>query len=95
MKQRLVNFDLLRILCCFSVILIHVSAIVWYDYEMKSFDWQISTFYDTLVRFCVPVFYMISGMLFLSRKSIDIKKYIKTITNISNLVADTCYYFAL
>lgn len=43
---------------------------------------------DALVRFCVPVFYMISGALFLSKKEINMKKiFSKNILKILIIIA--------
>ena len=52
---------------------LHVSAYNWYDTDVHSFEWQILNFYDSIVRWTVPVFVMISGSLFLSRE-IELKK---------------------
>lgn len=41
MKERNYNIDLLRIVCCFSVVIIHYVAILWYDSKLDSFDWDL------------------------------------------------------
>lgn len=67
--------DILRIMGCFSVIMLHVSAQTWYDVPVESSTFQISNSYDALFRFGVPVFVMISGALFLApERKVDIKK---------------------
>lgn len=67
--------DVLRIVACFSVIMLHVSAQTWYDVPVESSTFQISNSYDALFRFGVPVFVMISGALFLApERKVDIKK---------------------
>jgi surface polysaccharide O-acyltransferase-like enzyme len=57
--------DLLRIVATFGVIILHTSASNWYSTPVRSFNWQIMNLYDSLVRWTVPVFVMISGMLHL------------------------------
>ena len=49
-----------------------------------NFDWNVQNIYDSAVRWCVPVFVMISGALFLNpKKQISIKKiYTKNIVRI-------------
>jgi len=80
--------DLLRILCCFSVVIIHVAAIYFYDCDIKDSNWNISVFFDAIVRFAVPVFFMISGALFLKKKDLSIKKlYTKNILKILIILA--------
>ena len=77
-KNRLVYADILRILATFAVIILHVSASKWYDTPVKEFNWQIYNLYDSLVRWAVPVFVMLSGMFFLNpEKEIATNKIIK------------------
>jgi surface polysaccharide O-acyltransferase-like enzyme len=58
------------------VIILHVSASKWYDTPVRSFNWQIMNFYDSLVRWTVPVFVMISGVFHLrpNRNNISFKE---------------------
>jgi surface polysaccharide O-acyltransferase-like enzyme len=81
-NKRIDYFDWLRILASFSVISIHVSAQNWDICPIKSHEWKIFNFYDAIVRFGVPIFFMISGTIFLEKNisfSIMLKKYIKNI----------------
>jgi surface polysaccharide O-acyltransferase-like enzyme len=57
--------DLLRIAATFGVIILHVSVSKWYDTPVHSFNWQIMNVYDSLARWTVPIFVMISGALHL------------------------------
>lgn len=66
--NRMIYWDLLRILACFSVIMLHSASQDWYDLPVTSVRWLVCNSYDALFRFGVPVFVMISGSLFLSRK---------------------------
>lgn len=74
------NIDLLRILAAFMVVLLHVSAQYWGLERYNTLYFNIFNIYDSLVRSSVPIFFMISGIFFLSKKEIDIKKlYFKNI----------------
>jgi len=54
----------LKIIACFLVILLHVSA----EQAMKfGAGWWASNIYDSLARVCVPIFLMISGALLLKK----------------------------
>ncbi len=81
--NRTLYFDILRITATFAVILLHVSCTYW-DTNTFNFDWNVRNIYDSAVRWCVPIFVMISGALFLNpEKQISIKKlYTKNIVRI-------------
>ena len=67
--------DILRVMACFSVIMLHTSAQPWYNLPVDSVGFKIANSYDALFRFGVPVFVMISGALFLEpKKEPDIKR---------------------
>ncbi|MFX4994063.1 acyltransferase family protein, partial [Acinetobacter baumannii] len=63
--------------CC-MVILLHTAA----EYVLKSnnTDWLIANVVDSFTRVCVPLFFMISGYLFFSNKTVKIKNFIKILT---------------
>ena len=64
-NQRIIYLDLLRILATFAVIFVHVCASDFYSLSFSS-EWYTVLIYDGLVRWCIPVFVMISGTLFLN-----------------------------
>lgn len=68
MKNRVVYFDYLRVFAIFAVIILHVSSQNWSNFSGRSYEWHIFNFYDSIVRWGVPIFVMISGSLFLSKK---------------------------
>lgn len=68
MTERNYNMDYLRIFACFMVIFLHASTQNWHNTSVDSIEWVIFTFYDSLVRSAVPLFFMLSGALFLSKK---------------------------
>lgn len=64
-EERIRYIDILRGLATIGVIVIHVSANNWYGY-IGSKDWIIFTIYEGMCKVAVPLFFMISGCLFLS-----------------------------
>jgi len=58
----------LRIVSTFSVIFLHVLAFYVLHFEKYNINiWKTAHFFDSLVRFCVPVFLMISAALLLDK----------------------------
>lgn len=68
---RLVWIDVLRTVSIFAVILLHAAAPLLLEYdtgaEQGGRTWWIGNLYDAAVRWCVPVFVMVSGALLLGR----------------------------
>jgi surface polysaccharide O-acyltransferase-like enzyme len=62
------GISFLRILATLSVIVIHVSGPLVVKFgEISSFDWNVANFFDSISRYSVPVFFMISGSLLLGQ----------------------------
>ena len=80
--ERKIYFDVLRIFAMFSVVFLHTSAINWYKIDVFSVEWNIFNVQESSVRWGVPVFLMISGALFLSKKQPVSKIYKKNILRI-------------
>ncbi len=81
-SNRIVYCDVLKILASIAVVLIHVCSNWWYALAVKSKSWMVINIFDSLCRWAVPVFLMVSGILLLKpEKDITIKevfvKYIK------------------
>jgi surface polysaccharide O-acyltransferase-like enzyme len=65
----IVWLDNTRILAIFAVVFLHVAAdIVTGVDNLNSMQWWTGNIYDALVRWCVPVFVMLSGALLLSEE---------------------------
>lgn len=102
-KQRVAYLDYLRLVAILGVITIHVAtSLNFYRQDYASLNWQILNFWDGLSRFCVPVFIMISGAIFLN-PDFDLsweklfKKYLRRIVVsylIWQLIYCGWYYFA-
>ena len=64
-RTKIEYFDYLRLLATFSVILIHVTGPYWSDFHVAAHKWQALNLYMGGNRWAVPIFMMISGVLFL------------------------------
>lgn len=74
-NNRLVYPDLLRVIASFAVILIHVTSNGISGYEESSDVWIASVIINSLCRWSVPVFFMVSGMFYLDpKKEVNTKK---------------------
>lgn len=63
-KQRTVEYDLARTLAIVAVVAIHCFAFVLiYDFSPGSKTWLLANLFDSVSRWCVPVFIMLSGAL--------------------------------
>jgi len=67
-RKRITYFDHLRVTATLAVILIHVAAQNWYAQDVSTFEWQTFNFYDSISRWAVPIFVMISGALMLEKE---------------------------
>jgi len=73
-----------RILAVYAVIFLHVSAGVVAGNDVGTEYWWIGNIYDSAVRWCVPVFVMVSGALLLDPKKQEglLDFYIKRLSRI-------------
>lgn len=93
--DRQIHYDMLRIVSVFFMMMLHVAAGFWSRVPIESDEWRWFNIYDSLARFCVPVFVMISGVFLLnSDKDIKLevlyKKYILRIV-VAFLIWSTLY----
>ena len=61
-EARDISIDLIRIIACFMVVMIHTAA---YDFDYAdpaSSQWMAQNVYDSFVRSGVPLFFMLSGI---------------------------------
>ena len=67
--KKLFWIDDLRCLAIISVIILHVSSFIVDSYgSISIFTWQLGNILDSSIRFCVPIFVMITGSLILPKK---------------------------
>lgn len=73
-SNRILSYDMLRILAAIAVVMIHVSAVFVISSPKDSLSFAIANLCDSLSRIGVPVFTMISGSLMLNEsKKLEIK----------------------
>lgn len=65
---RILYLDYLRVFATLAVFFLHISAQNWHETEVNTYQWQIFNFGDSISRWCVAAFVMISGALFLDRR---------------------------
>lgn len=61
-KNFYVGLDVARVLACFLVVVVHLSATDFYLFGPK---WWPANFYDSIARVAVPIFFLITGALIL------------------------------
>ena len=66
--ERKTYCDYLRLIATFAVVVLHVAAFNWENTDVNGIEWQTFNFYNSIVRWGVPIFVMISGSLFLNRE---------------------------
>lgn len=65
MNKRMLYPDLLRILASFLVVLIHVTSVKINEGHSETSAWVVCMVLNSMSHWAVPIFFMISGMLFL------------------------------
>lgn len=67
-RKRFIEYDLMRILACFGVIMIHVAVFGQADiYAYNTWEFQWINIWGVLSRWAVPAFVMLSGMMILPK----------------------------
>ena len=81
--DKIIAFDSLRVFAIFSVIILHASASLFSELYPSN-EWLAANFYESISRWNVSVFFMISGALFLRKsKKLNLKRlYSKNIFHI-------------
>ena len=87
--------DELRLLACFGVIVLHVSGVNMPVLAFGGMPWQVTNLFNGLVRFSVPVFFMISGALHIARPVSIGKMYGKYILKVFSAYVFWSIFYAL
>lgn len=64
-QERITYLDVLRVIAIFAVIILHIASLNFKTIT-NPYDWEITNIWFGLFRWGVPVFVMISGVLFLN-----------------------------
>lgn len=90
-EGRIIWLDLLRVISIFCMMMLHVCASQFDSLDVHSYEWQVLNIYDSMVRFCVPVFVMISGVFFLNpKREYPLEKLFKN--HIRRMVTAYCFW---
>lgn len=68
MNERKWELDIVRIIACMMVVIIHVAGYGMEIMDPATLDWQVRNLVVSLARCSVPIFFMMSGVLFLNRE---------------------------
>lgn len=93
--EHVVYFDYLRIAAIIAIVFLHSSSQNWYTTDITSPYWQAFNVFDSLTRWGVPIFIMISGALFLNKEQPLKKIYRKNIIRILLLIFVWTLIYAL
>ena len=77
MSKRLSYLDYIRVVACMMVVAIHVSAEYMFISQEWSMVFNIAFLVDKMSRIAVPLFFMISGKLYLSKEKFDFKVFLR------------------
>ena len=69
--MRRTELDLCRITGCLMVLIIHASADIYHAIPLERLDFALINLIATSVRSGVPIFFMLTGALMLSREKLD------------------------
>jgi len=68
-KNKSLWVDFIRVTAIFFVIVLHSSAPLLYEYnKLSAINWWAGNIYNSLVRMCVPLLFMLSGYLLLGKQ---------------------------
>ena len=74
-RNQSASLDILKIIAAFTVVTLHVASRYIMDSPIDTLNFKAANFYDSINRYGVPVFVMISGVLFLNTdKENDVKR---------------------
>ncbi len=65
--RRVIWADLLKIFAIYGVMIIHCSAPYLVEYAKSKTDWWAGNLYDSFYRWCIPIFFMLSGTFILEQ----------------------------
>ena len=81
MKERNLQLDILKIMACFAVVVIHVTGIITFNMRSK---YSINHTLYYLSGFAVPIFFIVNGYFQLNREKV---KYTYAMKKIGNILA--------
>lgn len=74
-SARLAWLDLLKVISAFAVVMTHIASIGWQAMNPADEGWLMTSIYEIVTRFAVPVFFMASGAVLLNpRKNLPVRR---------------------
>ena len=74
-RERMGWLDLLKAVSAFAVVMTHVASIGWQAMGPSEEGWLVTSVYEIVTRFAVPVFFMTSGALLLNpRRRVGVRR---------------------
>lgn len=58
----------MRVFAIFMVVILHASGLILVESDFASYDWWVGNIYNAFTRMAVPIFFMISGYLLLTKE---------------------------
>ncbi len=96
LAPREIEYDILRIIAILGVIMIHVSGIYVINYQPNAIQFTIGNILDSISRFGVPFFVLISGTFMLDNdKELSINKLSKKILKLLIILIVWSAFYAL
>lgn len=87
MKKRIVYLDILKVLACTMVVLLHCNTSAWSSTNPDSIRFLTQNLFSTITRPCVNLFVMVTGALILSSgKKLSVLECVKRSVNFLTLV---------
>lgn len=77
MKKNIQWIEYLRAIACIMVVILHLSGNYIYALSPKSNTWHIFNFINSFTRTCVPIFFMITGFIFIKKTDISIRHFLR------------------
>lgn len=73
MKERIIWLDNIRASACILVVILHTVSMYVIKFDKNGIEWHTANIIDSISRICVPLFFMISGFIFMRKKEVKIK----------------------
>lgn len=80
--ERNIGLDIIKILACFAVVILHVTGIV----IEKDTGYTVSQMLYYLSSFAIPIFFMVNGNLLLNKKDLGYRYVLNKVVNILGII---------
>ncbi|MGL4859953.1 MAG: acyltransferase [Enterobacteriaceae bacterium] len=91
-KELSFGIDVIRVVACFLVVLLHVSGI---EFEKYASTWHTGNIIDSFTRVCVPLFIMITGALLIGEKGVSLLSNLKRCRRIFFIILFWSLFYTL